>query len=71
MNVNGYFEQLPHERLWPCIRAIECEQQQSVVLTNTKQCSNLFTKKYKSLITWGEKHGFAFRIPPSQQGDTL
>uniref|UniRef100_A0A915JA96 Uncharacterized protein n=1 Tax=Romanomermis culicivorax TaxID=13658 RepID=A0A915JA96_ROMCU len=31
LNVSGNFEQLPHERLWPCIGAIESEEQQLVV----------------------------------------
>uniref|UniRef100_A0A915HM48 Uncharacterized protein n=1 Tax=Romanomermis culicivorax TaxID=13658 RepID=A0A915HM48_ROMCU len=30
VNANGMYEQLPHERLRPCIRAIESEEQQSV-----------------------------------------
>uniref|UniRef100_A0A915J0H3 Uncharacterized protein n=1 Tax=Romanomermis culicivorax TaxID=13658 RepID=A0A915J0H3_ROMCU len=31
VNANGMYEQLPHEKLWPCIRAIESKEQQSVV----------------------------------------
>uniref|UniRef100_A0A915I5C4 DNA2/NAM7 helicase-like C-terminal domain-containing protein n=1 Tax=Romanomermis culicivorax TaxID=13658 RepID=A0A915I5C4_ROMCU len=31
VNPNGMYEQLPHERLWPCIGAIESEEQQLVV----------------------------------------
>uniref|UniRef100_A0A915IMN3 Uncharacterized protein n=1 Tax=Romanomermis culicivorax TaxID=13658 RepID=A0A915IMN3_ROMCU len=45
------YEQLPHERLWPCIRAIESEEEQSVVQKIMASANAITISIGKHLIT--------------------
>uniref|UniRef100_A0A915HJS7 Uncharacterized protein n=1 Tax=Romanomermis culicivorax TaxID=13658 RepID=A0A915HJS7_ROMCU len=37
LNAKGIYEQLPHEKLWPCIGAVKSQEKQSVV-----RCENFY-----------------------------